>query len=181
VDLKKDKATLGCCLRRPRGVTAQFQSQPFASDQSRACGGFSSVETLFVTKGAFYEPIIGPHRDAPGEPVLRSSCTSQGAACSIYAPGETIHTEISSQVLDCRVPGTGQAGGVHARKSLDRSGAAVQRARGSGRGLGSRLTCGLRPSARVPAGSSRVHAGPVLDELSQVERNACAVDIFRGS
>src|SRR2546422_754248 len=90
VDLKKDKATLEAAYADPRGVTAQFNLNLLHRINRELAADF---QVKRFRHRAFYEPIIGRiemHLES-----LYSQFVHVAGRRVDFAPGETIHTEIS--------------------------------------------------------------------------------------
>ncbi len=90
VDLKKDKATLDAAYADPRGVTAQFNLNLLHRINRELAADF---QVKRFRHRAFYEPIIGRiemHLES-----LYSQFVHVAGRRFDFAPGETIHTEIS--------------------------------------------------------------------------------------
>ena len=90
VDLKKDKATLDAAYADPKGVTAQFNLNLLHRINRELAADF---QVKRFRHRAFYEPIIGRiemHLES-----LYSQFVHVAGRRFDFAPGETIHTEIS--------------------------------------------------------------------------------------
>jgi len=90
VDLKKDKATLDAAYADPRGVTAQFNLNLLHRINRELAADF---QVKRFRHRAFYEPIMGRiemHLES-----LYSQFVHVAGRRFDFAPGETIHTEIS--------------------------------------------------------------------------------------
>ena len=90
VDLKKDKATLEAAYADPRGVTAQFNLNLLHRINRELAADF---QVKRFRHRAFYEPIMGRiemHLES-----LYSQFVHVAGRRFDFAPGETIHTEIS--------------------------------------------------------------------------------------
>src|SRR6266571_40215 len=90
VDLKKDKVTLDAAYSDPKGVTAQFNLNLLHRINRELAGDF---QVKRFRHKAFYEPIIGRiemHLES-----LYSQFVHVAGRRFDFAPGETIHTEIS--------------------------------------------------------------------------------------
>jgi len=111
-------------LRRSEGVTAQFKPQLLHRINRELQRNFQSEA---LSSQAFYDPIMSRIGDAPESRVLaiRARRQVRGSVLRRVKPS-TPKFSSSTRSPNSR---TGQARGIHAGKSLDRSGAAVQRAR----------------------------------------------------
>jgi len=90
VDLKKDKATLDAAYADPRGVTAQFNLNLLHRINRELA---ADIQVKRFRHRAFYEPIMGRiemHLES-----LYSQFVHVAGRRFDFAPGETIHTEIS--------------------------------------------------------------------------------------
>jgi len=90
VDLKKDKATLDAAYADPRGVTAQFNLNLLHRINRELAADF---QVKRFRHRAFYDPIMGRiemHLES-----LYSQFVHVAGRRFDFAPGETIHTEIS--------------------------------------------------------------------------------------
>lgn len=90
VDLKKDKATLEAAYDDPKGVTARFNLN-LLERINRELGGDFQIDRF--RHKAFYDPIRGwveMHLES-----LYAQRVHVGGTRFDFAPGETIHTEIS--------------------------------------------------------------------------------------
>ena len=90
VDLKKDKTTLDAAYSDPQGVTAQFNLNLLHRINRELAGDF---QVKRFRHKAFYDPILGRI-----EMHLESQYSQFAHVAGRrfdFAPGETIHTEIS--------------------------------------------------------------------------------------
>jgi len=173
VDLKKDKATLDAAYADPRGVTAQFNLNLLHRINRELAADF---QVKRFRHRAFYEPIMGRiemHLES-----LYSQFVHVAGRRFDFAPGETIHTEISCKYSIAEFQELGKRAGFTPEKvwTIRSSCSACT---GWSR-LASRLTCGLRPSARVPAGSSRAHAGSRTRRALPGRNGTASRSIFSG-
>ena len=111
VDLKKDKATLEAAYADPRGVTAQFNLNLLHRINRELAADF---QVKRFRHRAFYEPIIGRiemHLES-----LYSQFVHVAGRRFDFAPGETIHTEISCKYLIAEFQELGKRAGFTPEK-----------------------------------------------------------------
>ena len=111
VDLKKDKATLDAAYSDPTGVTAQFNLNLLHRINRELAGDF---QVKRFRHKAFYDPILGRI-----EMHLESQYSQFAHVAGRrfdFAPGETIHTEISCKYSNAEFQELGKRAGFTPEK-----------------------------------------------------------------
>jgi len=111
VDLKKDKATLDAAYSDPTGVTAQFNLNLLHRINRELAGDF---QVKRFRHKAFYDPILGRiemHLESQ-----YSQFVHVAGRRFDFAPGETIHTEISCKYSNAEFQELGKRAGFTPEK-----------------------------------------------------------------
>ena len=111
LDLKKDKTTLDAAYSDPKGVTAQFNLNLLHRINRELAGDF---QVKRFRHKAFYDPILGRiemHLESQ-----YSQFVHVAGRRFDFAPGETIHTEISCKYSNAEFQELGKRAGFTPEK-----------------------------------------------------------------